>query len=235
MIEKKIAIMQPYFFPYIGYFQLIAAVDKFIIYDDVNFINRGWINRNNILINGKSGFINAPLNAASQNKLINEIDLVSEQKWRNTLLKTIEHSYKKAPQFDLVFPLIHQLINIDSVTISELNYKGIKAVCDYLSIVTTIIPSSEKYANSKLKGQYRILDICQQEKADHYINPTGGMELYNREVFSKGGIALSFMRSELPSYKQFKGEFTPALSIIDAMMFCDVDEIKHQLSKFGLE
>lgn len=227
--------MQPYFFPYIGYYQLINAVDLFVIYDDVNYINRGWINRNNILINGKSGLINVPLNAASQNRLINEIVVVSEQKWRDTLLKTIEHSYKKAPQFDTVFPMIHQLIHIDSVSISEFNYKGIKVVCEYLGITTKIIPSSEKYANSKLKGQYRILDICQQENSIHYINPMGGMKLYNRELFIKEGITLSFIRSELPRYKQFKCEFTPALSIIDAMMFCDLNEIKYQLSRFSLE
>jgi len=227
--------MQPYFFPYIGYFQLIAVVDKFIIYDDVNFINRGWINRNNILINGNAGLISVPLNGASQNKLIKEIAPLRDQKWRNTMLKSIEHNYKKAPQFNSVFPMVQWLINIDSPTISEFNYIGIKAVCEYLDITTFLVPSSEIYGNGDLKAQNRILAICQREKANHYINPTGGMELYNRELFSKEGITLSFIRSELPSYNQFKGEFTPALSIIDAMMFCDVDEIKYQISKFGLE
>jgi hypothetical protein len=231
----KLAIMQPYFFPYIGYFQLIAAVDKFVIYDDVSFINKGWINRNYVLINGKAGLINVPLNCASQNKLIKDIAPVPEKKWRNTLLKTIEQNYKKAPMYNSVYPLLQQLINDDTETISKLNFKGIKVVCDYLNISTTLIPSADVYGNSDLKGQYRILDICLKEKTQHYINPTGGMELYNREMFSNKGISLSFIKSELPIYKQFTDEFTPALSIIDAMMFCDSNEIKYQLNRFVLE
>lgn len=231
----KIAIMQPYFMPYIGYFQLINAVDKFIIYDDVNYINRGWINRNNILISGKPSLISIPLVGASQNKRIKDIALVTDQKWRNKLLKTIEQNYKKAPQFNVVYPMLLQVINVDAGTISEFNYHGIKAVCKYLGIRTSIIPSSELYANSELKGQYRILDICIKEKAQHYINPTGGIGLYNFEVFSKEGISLSFMKSELPFYKQFADKFTPGLSIIDALMFCEVNLISTVLlNKYNL-
>jgi hypothetical protein len=231
----KIAIMQPYFFPYLGYFQLIAAVDKFVIYDDVNYINKGWINRNNILINGKSSLINVPLSGASQNKRIKDIAPSTEQKWRNSLLKTIEHNYKRAPHFDEVYKMLQGVINSDIGTISEFNYLGIKCVCEYLGITTTIIPGSERYLNSNLKGQYRILDICQKENAKHYINPTGGMELYNRGVFLNEGVSLSFIKSELTCYKQFKGDFIPALSIIDALMFCDVNELKLQLIRFSLE
>lgn len=231
----KLAIMQPYFFPYIGYFQLIAAVDKFIIYDDVNFINRGWINRNNILINGKAGLISVPLSGASQNKRIKDIVPISESKWKHSLLKTIEQNYKKAPQFDVVFPMLQKLINADASTISEFNYTGIKSVCEYLGITTSLIPSSEIYANSELKGQYRIMDICKKENVHQYINPTGGMELYDRNIFSQEGISLSFIKSELPPYKQFTDNFTPALSIIDVLMFCGSDEIKVQLNRFRLE
>lgn len=230
----KLAIMQPYFFPYIGYFQLIAAVDKFVIYDDVNFINKGWINRNNILINGKAGLISVPLKGASQNKLIKDIAPVSENKWRNTLLKTIEQNYKKAPMYSSVYPLLQYLINDEAETISELNYKGIKAVCYYLNISTTLIPSSVVYGNSDLKGQFRILDICIKENAQHYINPVGGMELYNREVFNKEGISLSFIRSEPSPYKQLTNEFIPALSIIDVLMFNDLEQVKILLNQFNL-
>jgi hypothetical protein len=231
----KLAIMQPYFFPYIGYFQLIAAVDKFVIYDDVNFINRGWINRNNILINGKAGLISVPLNGASQNKRIKDIAPVLDQKWRITLLKTIEQNYIKAPFFDVVYPMLVKVIYADASTISEFNYTRIKSVCEYLGITTSLIPSSEIYANRELKGQYRIMDICKKENAQHYINPIGGMELYNREVFRKEGISLNFIKSELPPYKQFTDNFTPALSIIDVLMFCGSDEIKVQLNRFRLE
>lgn len=230
----KLAIMQPYFFPYLGYFQLIAAVDKFIIYDDVNFINRGWINRNNILINGKAGLISVPLNGASQNKRIKDILPLSEQKWRISLLKTIEQNYKKAPQFDMVYPMLQQVINNDAGTISDFNYLGIKSVCAYLGISTSLIPSSEIYANSELKGQYRILDICKKENATSYYNPIGGVELYDRKVFTQEDISLSFLKSESPPYKQLTDKFTPALSIIDLLMFASIDEIKFQLNRFRL-
>ncbi|MDR6194877.1 WbqC family protein [Siphonobacter sp. SORGH_AS_0500] len=99
-----LAIMQPYLFPYIGYFQLLNAVDKFVIYDDVAFINRGWINRNSILNNGKAQLFTVPLKEASQNKLIHEISIDTDQKWRDKLLKTIQQNYKKAPHFAAVFP-----------------------------------------------------------------------------------------------------------------------------------
>lgn len=231
----KLAIMQPYFFPYIGYFQLISAVDKFIIYDDVNFINRGWINRNNILINGKASMINIPLSDASQNKLIKDIMPITDSKWKITLLKTINQNYKKAPMFNQVFEMLQEIFQAETTSISAFNYNGIRSICEYLRINTTLIPSSEIYANSELKGQYRILDICKKENAYQYINPTGGMELYDRNIFSQEGISLNFLKSELPPYKQFTDDFTPALSIIDVLMFCGSDEIKVQLNRFRLE
>ncbi len=226
--------MQPYFMPYIGYFQLINAVDKFVIYDDVNYINRGWVNRNKVLINGKSSMITVPLKEASQNKLINEIEVYSNEKWKQKMLKTIELAYKKAPHLNLVYPLLNKIINNNAATISEFNFTGIKAICDYLGITTSLVSSSEMYANNKLKGQYRILDICIREKANHYINPTGGMELYSNEVFSKEGISLSFIISELRPYKQFKNEFIPALSLIDVMMFNSTEEVNKMLNQYQL-
>jgi hypothetical protein len=223
--------MQPYFFPYIGYFQLIAAVDKFVIYDDVNYINRGWINRNNILINGKAGLISVPLIGASQNKRIKDIAPLLETRWRNILFKTIEHNYKRAPHFNLVFPMIQHLINLEAATISELNYRGIKAVCEYLNIGTMLISGSDVYSNSDLKGQFRILDICKIENAEHYINPIGGMQLYDSELFNENGIKLNFIQSTRISYPQFNNVFIPNLSIIDLLMFCEPEYIHTKLLK----
>lgn len=232
----KIAIMQPYFFPYIGYFQLISAVDKFIIYDDVNFINKGWINRNNILVNGKAGLISVPLNGASQNRLIKDIAPILEQKWRNVILKTIEQNYKKAPQFNNVFSLLNQTISTTRITnMSEFNYLGIKSICDFLGIMTSIIPSSEIYKNNELKGQYRILDICKIENASNYLNPIGGIEMYSRDLFHNEGIVINFVKSDLPSYKQFDENFIPGLSIIDILMFNDKNEIREMLNKYQLK
>lgn len=230
-----LAIMQPYLFPYIGYFQLLNAVDKFVIYDDVAYINRGWINRNCILNNGKSQLFTVPLKDASQNKLIHEISIDSDQKWRDKLLKTIQQNYKKAPHFAGVFPLIERILQQSESSISTYVYHSLRMICEYLSIDTPIIETSRIYNNAHLKAQERILDICLQEKADHYINPTGGRELYNKELFAENGIKLNFIRANEVPYPQFNNEFVPWLSIIDVMMFNTPEQIHELLKTYTLE
>jgi hypothetical protein len=229
-----IAIMQPYIFPYIGYFQLINAVDKFIIYDDVNFINKGWINRNNILVGGKPLLFTIPLKDASQNKLINEVAVLKTEAWQKKLLKTVQQSYQKAPYYGKVFVLIEEIVNLDVETIYQLTFEALKRTCNYMEIKTEIVPSSTIYQNTHLKGQERILDICKQEKADHYINPIGGMELYDKEKFEKEGIKLDFIKSVSSPYTQFKNAFVPWLSIIDVLMFNDPEQIREQLKAYEL-
>jgi hypothetical protein len=230
----KLAIMQPYFFPYIGYFQLINAVDKFVIYDDVNYINKGWINRNNVLVSGAPHLIQVPLIAASQNRLINEIEIVDDEKWKTKLLKTIYQSYSKAPFFQPVYSLIESILGNEIRKISELNVASIISICEYIGIKTEIVVSSTIYNSKHLKGQERILDICEQEKASTYINPPGGKDLYDREVFLQSGIDLQFLQPKIAIYNQFKNEFIPWLSIIDLMMHLENKELKNHLKQFQL-
>ncbi len=229
-----VAIMQPYFLPYIGYLQLMATVDKFILYDDVNFINRGWINRNRMLVNGQDFMFTVPLKNASQNKLINEIELSDDSKWREKLLKTIEQAYKKAPQFGVVYGLTEQIINNKSEKITDFVADSFAILNDYLEIKTHIVRTSAIYDNTHLKAQERILDICQQEQAQHYINPIGGMELYDRSFFEESNIKLNFIKSKPVHYQQFKNEFVPWLSVLDLLMFCDVPIVKSFLLEFEL-
>jgi hypothetical protein len=229
-----IAIMQPYIFPYIGYFQLIHAVDKFVLYDDVNFINKGWINRNNILVSGQPHLFTIPLKDASQNKLIHEVELANSDPWQKKLLKTIRQSYQKAPYFEKVFVLIEEIVNLKVQTIHELATSAIKQICAFLEIQTVIEPSSTIYKNTHLKGQNRILDICKQENADHYINPIGGMELYDRHTFETKGIKLDFIKSAASPYSQFKNEFVPWLSIIDMLMFNSPEDMMKHLKAYEL-
>lgn len=232
----KLAIMQPYFFPYIGYFQLIGAVDRFVVYDDVSFINKGWIHRNNIIMNGCKGFINVPLIGASQNKLIKDIIPTGDDRWKFKLLKTIEHNYKNAPHFANVYRIIEGIINSHPVNISEFNVTAIKTLCEYLSIPTMIISSSDLYGNIALKGQYRILDICRREGATSYINPIGGIELYEKELFRNAGIQLCFLKAESIEYKQSRNtdDFIPNLSIIDVLMNNSVSDCQGFLTKYEL-
>ncbi len=229
-----IAIMQPYILPYVGYLQLMATVDKFILYDDVNFINRGWINRNRMLVNGQDFMFTVPLKNASQNKLINEIELGDENKWREKLLKTIEQAYKKAPQFGVVFGLIEQIVNNKSGKITDFIADSFVVLNNYLDIKTEIVRTSAIYNNTHLKAQERILDICKQEQAHHYINPIGGMELYDRHYFEESKIKLNFIKAKPIHYQQFKNEFVPWLSILDLLMFCDVPTIQAFLLEFEL-
>jgi WbqC-like protein family len=230
----KIAIMQPYIFPYIGYFQLINTVDKFILYDDVNFINKGWINRNNVLINNKESLFTIPLKEASQNKLINEIEILQDGKWQNKFLKTIEQSYKKSPQFQVVFPIIQEIINSPETNISSLIYFSTNKICEYLGIKTEIIKSSSVYNNANLKAQDRILDICKLNQATQYINPQGGIELYDKVIFDNNKIKLNFLKSNSVKYSQYNSDFIPYLSIIDVLMFNTKAQINDHLVSFEL-
>ncbi|MEO5642596.1 MAG: WbqC family protein [Bacteroidia bacterium] len=233
--KKKAAVMQPYFFPYLGYFQLINAVDTFVLYDDVNFIMRGWINRNNILVNGQAHLISIPLVKASQNRIISETALDPDTKWKARLLKTVEAAYRKAPEFEKVFPLFVDLLDTSCAGIAELNFKTVKMVCEYLTINTTIVQSSAIYENSNLKGQFRVLDICLQNKAQVYINPIGGMAIYDRQVFTEKNVEIYFLKTQFSPYAQFNFEFVPGLSILDYLMFLPVEEIKNRLEEYSLE
>ncbi len=221
--------MQPYFFPYIGYFQLINMVDKFIIYDDVNYINKGWINRNCILVNNGPSFINVPLVAASQNRLIKDIFVVDEDKWKDNLLKTIYFNYKKAPFFNQIISLLEEVLLSEFRSISDLNYLTILKTCSHLNIETELIRTSSIYENTNLKGENRILDICLKENAGTYINPIGGQLLYDKIKFQEKGIELNFIKSRISPYSQNTNSFINYLSIIDTVMFCSPIQIKSNL------
>jgi hypothetical protein len=230
----KLAIMQPYIFPYIGYFQLMNAVDKFVLYDDVNYINRGWINRNRLLVNGKEHLFTIPLKDASQNKLIKDISLSADQKWKNKLLKTIQLNYKKAPCYEEVLSLVEKIIFFETNDLTAFIYNSLELTCQYLKITTPLERTSTIYNNQHLKGQHRILDICKQEAVQEYINPIGGIEIYDRSLFDSNNIKLHFIKSDNISYSQFDNNFVPWLSIIDVMMFNTSQNIQNYLNLYKL-
>lgn len=227
----KIGIMQPYFIPYIGYWQLINAVDKYVIYDDVQFIKGGWINRNFILLNGQKHLINLLLSGASPNKLINEICVQGNN---SKLSKTIELAYKKAPMFEEVFPLFVKIMGYDKGKLSTFLGNSILEICRYLEFSTEIIYSSSLNKNNSLKGQDKILEICRILQADIYINAAGGKDLYQKEKFRSNGIELYFLNANVNSYDQFRNTFIPNLSIIDLMMFNKPAEINEMLNNYTL-
>lgn len=215
----KLAIMQPYFLPYIGYFQLMAAVDKFVVFDDVNYINRGWINRNRLLLNGETHTFTVPLRAASQNKLIYEIELPDDDRWRDKLLRTLHQAYGKAPYYGQVVSLLERVINYSTRRLDEYLLNSLREVTRYLPLNVELVASSRIYDNAQLKAQERIFDICRQEQASTYINAIGGLELYDREHFAQHDISLLFLKSRPISYPQDKFNHVAWLSIIDVLMF----------------
>lgn len=232
----KLAIMQPYFMPYIGYFQLINLVDKFVFYDDVTFIKQGWINRNQILINDQAKLFSVPLSNASSHTLIKDV-LISDiryEKWKKSFLSTIMFNYKKAKNYAVVEALIERILLTPPKTISDLAIKSVIEISNYLDLDTEFDVSSKNYGNAHLSGQDRVLDICQKENVNTYINPIGGMELYSRDIFSERKIELMFISAHKTIYKQFSSDFIPFLSIIDVLMFNDKKQVLEMLNNFDL-
>ena len=230
----KLAIMQPYFLPYIGYWQLIDAVDTFVLLDDVNFIKKGYINRNSILLNGKAHLFTIPIEKISQNKLIKDTKLKFNNKDKENFLKTINMAYKKAPYFINFYPILEDIIfNNDNDLTSYIKY-SIDKINAYLDIKTEILISSEINKNNILKGQDRIIEINKKLKSSQYINTIGGLDLYNYKDFEKENIKLSFLKIKEIKYKQFQQEYIPNLSIIDIMMFNSSAQIKVMLDDYSL-
>ena len=227
----KLGIMQPYFFPYLGYWQLINAVDKYIVYDDVAYIKGGWINRNNILLNGNAHLITLPLEDASSFKNINEINIVSNEKVKKKLLKTIQMAYTKAPYFGIIMPILEELL-ISNSDIAMLNYNSILKINEYLNIDTEIELSSKLAKDNSLKAQDKVIHICKLLGADTYINAIGGQQLYSKEEFLKNNIQLNFIKTKDLEYQQFKDDFVPNLSIIDVLMFNSVEQIRILLDSY---
>ena len=231
----KIAIMQPYIFPYIGYFQLINAVDKFAIYDDVNYIKQGWINRNRLLVNGLSYTFTIPIENNSSFTTIQKtkIDQKNYEKWKGKFYKTLELSYKKAPYFEDIIKLVFLTFDSQFEFISELALKSILNICSYLKIDTTFVKTSSLYNNANLHSQNRIIDICKKEHATEYINLIGGIELYSKKDFAVDEITLKFLKPKQITYNQnnFNAIFHENLSIIDVLMFNSIDETKKILNE----
>jgi hypothetical protein len=225
-----IAIMQPYFFPYIGYFQLINEVDEFVIYDNIEFAKKGWINRNRILVNGKDAYITVPLKKDSDYLDVKERYLADTwARERKKILNKIAESYRKAPFFKAIYPVIEQVIMYECDNLFNFIFYSLKIVTKHLGINTNIVVSSEVDIDHSLKAEQKVIAICKAREAKHYLNPIGGIMLYDKSTFLKEHIQISFLQATPFSYKQFDNEFVPWLSIIDVMMFNSSDEISRLL------
>lgn len=231
----KIGIMQPYFFPYIGYFQLMNAVDEFVVYDNIEFTKKGWINRNRILVNGEDSFITLPLKKDSD--FLDVRDRYLADSWRTERLKMlnrIKESYRKAPQFDYVYPIIEKSIFFEDSNLFNYILNSLKQVKEYLEIRTSFIISSTIPMDHALKSEKKVIAICKARNADTYVNPIGGIQLYIKAEFENEGIDLHFLKADDFEYKQFNNKFMPWLSIIDVMMFNSKEIIARMLTQYSL-
>ncbi len=227
----KAAIMQPYFLPYIGYFQLINAADVFVVYDDVNYIKQGWINRNRILLNGAAYMFTLSLKGASSFKLINGIEIGGN---KERLFKTISQAYAKAPFYNDAIGLLEGIFGSSEKNLAYFIADSIKAISRHLNIGAEIILSSKIEKNNDLKADKKVINICKILGATHYVNSIGGEKLYSKKSFLDAGINLEFIRSKPISYRQFNNEFVEWLSIVDVMMFNPVEAVREMLDQYEL-
>lgn len=231
----RLGIMQPYFFPYIGYWQLMDAVDKYVIYDDVNYIKGGWINRNRILVNGEVRYFNLRLSKASPYRFINEIELLDDRVARRKLLDTLQTNYSKAPYYKSTMEVIRKILESDINNLAAFLTNQIQIIASYLSLDTEFILSSSLKKDCDLKGEDKVISICKILGADTYINAIGGKSLYSNQRFLSSGLNLFFLQSGNIEYSQFGQNYESNLSIVDTMMFCSPEEIKKMLKEYTLE
>jgi hypothetical protein len=235
-LNKRAGMMQPYLFPYLGYFQLISAVDVFVLGDDLQYEKESWINRNRILIEGKDKLITFPLKKGNHCLKINERFLSDDfSKVSDKLLRIIYNAYVKAPCFKKVFPFIEEIIKFPESNLAKYAENSIRRIRDYLGITTTIIPASDLSIENVIDKQDRVIKTARKINAQVCINLIGGMNLYNQNFFREQGIELKFHRMDHIQYKQFNNDFVPFLSIIDVLMFNEVHEVQEKLSLFTLQ
>lgn len=226
---KRLAIMQPYFLPYIGYFQLIAAVDQFIVYDNIKYTKKGWINRNRIQQQGRELLVSLPLKADSDALDVVQRELAPDFDRARFLNRFVE-AYRHAPQFREVLPLLEAVMGCCDTNLFRFIHHAITQVCAYLGIDSQIVVSSSIPIDHSLRGQDKVIALCEQVGAETYLNPIGGTELYAADAFRAQGIALKFLRALPFEYPQSGSDFIPWLSIVDVMMFNPVPLIRERLA-----
>jgi hypothetical protein len=231
----KLALMQPYFLPYIGYFQLIAAVDAFVVYEDVQFIKNGWINRNRILLNDAAAWVTLPVERGHLQDNINQRHFVNYRQACEKITNQIGAAYRKAPFFREVKPLAELLLAIEGDNVADTLRQQLEQLSRHLGLSTQFLNSTDlAKQDSGLDGQDRVIEICRAMKASEYYNAIGGIPLYDPSAFAKSEITLRFIQPRQQSYKQFDNSFVPHLSIIDVLMFNHPEQVRLMLKEFDL-
>jgi hypothetical protein len=227
----RLAVMQPYFLPYAGYFMLLRAVDRFVAFDDVQHIARGWVNRNRLLLGGRPHPFAVPLKKAAREARICDRELALDDRWRHAWLERVRHAYGRAPQYPRVRELLAAILD-GPVGLADFLVGSLQLVCDYIGITTPITRSSS--VELGVHGREKILALCRHFGADCYVNPRGGEALYAAKPFAAQGIALRFLHMHDVRYAQFGQTFVPNLSIMDVLMFNAPEACRALLARFSL-
>ncbi|MBU3676202.1 MAG: WbqC family protein [Chitinophagaceae bacterium] len=228
--------MQPYLFPNLSYYKLMASVENVVFYNDVQFIKGGWINRNQILYHQSPKPFRLSLVDASSNKRINEVTIFRKEHEVASMLKTVYHAYAKAPFYKPVSDLIQHVLNYPSLHIAEIAEQSIRQVFDYLQWPFFACCSSDLQVDRSAPNKTdRLIALIQHFGKTQYVNSIGGKELYQKEYFQSKGIQLHFISPKQPTYNQFKTPFVPGLSMIDVLMFNDIPTIHHFLQEIEFE
>jgi len=225
--------MQPYFLPYLGYWQLLAAVDRFVVYDNIQYTKKGWINRNRFLRDCADAPFTLPLKKGSDFLAIKERWLADDFT-PATLLNPFREAYRKAPYFDAVFPLIETIVTAAPRNLFDYLLHSLIVTAAYLEITTPIVVSSTVPIDHRLKSGERVLAMCGALGAGRYLNTSGGRALYAPETFAAAGVDLKFIQARPVTYQQFGQSFVPALSILDVMMFNSPSAVRGLLGEYDL-
>lgn len=228
-----VAIFQPYFLPYIGYWQLLAMADRFVVYDNIEYTKKGWINRNRFLQDGAAAYFTVPLKKGSDFLTVAERELAADFD-RGKLLRTLSASYRRAPQFDDAFPLIERIVEVPIPNLFEFVHHSLVEVARFLEIRTPIVISSTIAIDHELRAEQKVLALCRAMGADRYVNPIGGQALYSPAAFAAASIRLDFVQARPVEYPQLGGPFVPNLSILDVLMFNSKAAIRGMLSEFDV-
>jgi hypothetical protein len=233
----SVAVMQPYFFPYLGYFQLLAHVDVFVVYDDTQYVKQSWINRNRILERGAAAFLTLPVASESHRQLIFEKRLHEPRRHQRKLLKRIRQAYYAAPHLDPVSAFLEPLFPGDDETVASFNVRALRALQELLGLRTQLVLASERGYPRGSTAQERVIRICVEEGGTRYVNPIGArsLRLYDQAAFSAAGLELSYLSTNAYiRYDQNGGPFVSDLSIIDVLMFNSPARTRELLDHFVL-
>lgn len=229
-----VSIMQPYFFPYLGYFQLIRNCDVFVLHDDVQYIKSGWVNRNRILVNGAPAYLTLPVLRGASRLNINQRSYQLEEKVVQRIVRRLDAAYREAPHFEPTMSLLRELLAFEDPNVAAFNGNLIRRISAHLGLAARIVESSALAKEAGLRQEERVIDICRVVGATKYVNSMGGVGLYSTGGFARKGIDLGFLEPGISGYRQFGGPHVPHLSVIDALMFNDRDGVRRLLAEFSL-